>query len=75
MEEVLDTLPSGTDVVKKGNFDRIILDTAPTGRTLRRLSAPGFLMELIDRLLLIATDVNSNTALKMLISGFARGVN
>jgi arsenite-transporting ATPase len=81
--EVFDTLPAGTDevvalakiinLVKKGNFDRIVLDTAPTGHTLRMLSTPGFLAELIERLLVIAEKVNSNTAVKMLMSGSARG--
>ena len=41
LEEVFDTLPAGTDevvalskiinLVKQGGFDRIVLDTAPTG--------------------------------------------
>jgi arsenite-transporting ATPase len=83
LEDIFDTLPAGTDevvalakiinLVKKGNFDRIVLDTAPTGHTLRMLSTPGFLAELIDRLLMIAEKVNSNAAVKMLISGSARG--
>ena len=83
LEDIFDTLPAGTDevvalakiinLVKKGNFDRIVLDTAPTGHTLRMLSTPGFLAELIDRLLMIAEKVNSNAAVKMLISGSSRG--
>jgi arsenite-transporting ATPase len=83
LEEVFDTLPAGTDevvalakiidLVKKGNFDRIVLDTAPTGHTLRMLSTPGFLAELIDRLLMISEKVNSNAAVKMLITSSARG--
>lgn len=82
LQEVFDTLPAGTDevvalakivnLVKKGGFDRIVLDTAPTGHTLRMLSTPGFLAELIDRLLIIAEKVNSNTAIKMLIGSSAR---
>lgn len=82
LQEVFDTLPAGTDevvalakivnLVKKGGFDRIVLDTAPTGHTLRMLSTPGFLAELIDRLLMIADKVNSNAAIKMLISRSAR---
>ena len=54
-------MPAGTDevvalakivnLVKKGGFDRIVLDTAPTGHTLRMLSTPGFLADLIERLL------------------------
>lgn len=81
LEEVFDTLPAGTDevvalgkvinLVKKGEFDRIVIDTAPTGHTLRMLSTPGFLAELIDRLLGIAEKVNSNAAIKMLIASSA----
>lgn len=81
LEEVFDTLPAGTDevvalgkvinLVKKGGFDRIVIDTAPTGHTLRMLSTPGFLAELIDRLLGIAEKVNSNAAVKMLIASSA----
>ncbi|KAI2510597.1 hypothetical protein MHU86_3865 [Fragilaria crotonensis] len=76
--DIFDTLPAGTDevvalakvvhLVKKGNFDRIVLDTAPTGHTLRMLSTPGFLAELIDRVLVLAQKVNSNAAVKMLIN-------
>jgi arsenite-transporting ATPase len=75
--EVFDTLPAGTDevvalakivnLVKKGNFDRIVLDTAPTGHTLRMLSTPGFLADLVDRLLRIADKVKSNAMVKMLV--------
>mmetsp|Transcript_14392 Transcript_14392/g.22473 ORF Transcript_14392/g.22473 Transcript_14392/m.22473 type:complete len:803 (-) Transcript_14392:138-2546(-) len=81
--EIFDTLPAGTDevvalakvvnLVKKGNFDRIVLDTAPTGHTLRMLSTPGFLADLIDRVLKIARKVNSNAAIKMLITSAASG--
>ncbi|GKY94616.1 hypothetical protein MPSEU_000427100 [Mayamaea pseudoterrestris] len=77
--EVFDTLPAGTDevvalakivnLVKKGKFSRVILDTAPTGHTLRMLSTPVFLAELIDRLLAIAEKVKSNRLVKSLITG------
>lgn len=80
---IFDTLPAGTDevvalakvvnLVKKGGFDRIVLDTAPTGHTLRMLSTPGFLAELIDRVLELAQKVNSNAAVKMLINSAAGG--
>ena len=82
LEEVFDTLPAGTDevvalakivnLVKKGDYDRIVLDTAPTGHTLRMLSTPGFLAELIDRLLTIADRINANPAVKMFISASSR---
>jgi arsenite-transporting ATPase len=81
LEEVFDTLPAGTDevvalakvvnLVKKGGFDRIVIDTAPTGHTLRMLSTPSFLAELIDRLLTIAEKVNSNAVVKMLVASSA----
>jgi len=75
--EIFDTLPAGTDevvalakvvnLVKKGGFDRIVLDTAPTGHTLRMLSTPGFIAELIDRVLVISEKINSNAVVKMLV--------
>jgi arsenite/tail-anchored protein-transporting ATPase len=82
LEEVFDTLPAGTDevvalakvinLVKKGDFDRIVIDTAPTGHTLRMLSTPGFLAELIERLLIISDKVNSNAAVRLLVASSAR---
>ena len=81
--EIFDTLPAGADevvalakvvgLIKKGNFDRIVLDTAPTGHTLRMLSTPSFLADLIERVLAIAQKVNSNAAVKMLITSAAGG--
>lgn len=81
LESVFDTLPAGTDevvalakvinLVKKGDFDRIVLDTAPTGHTLRMLGTPGFLAELIDRILEISKKINSNAAVKMFIASAA----
>lgn len=83
LESIFDTLPAGADevvalakvvnLVKKGGFDRIVLDTAPTGHTLRMLGTPGFLAELIDRLLEIAKKVNSNAAVKMFITNAVSG--
>ena len=83
LESGFDTLPAGTDevvalakvvnLVKKGGFDRIVLDTAPTGHTLRMLSTPGFIAELIERLLGIAQKVNSNSMVKMLITSASGG--
>jgi arsenite/tail-anchored protein-transporting ATPase len=83
LQEVFDTLPAGTDevvalarivkLVKEGQYDRIVLDTAPTGHTLRMLSTPGFLADLIERLLTIADKINSNTAIKMLLAASTGG--
>ena len=85
LESVFDTLPPGTDeivalakvvkLVKEGNFDRIVLDTAPTGHTTRLLGLPSFLAELIDRLLSIAGKVSSNAAVRMFVSSAAGGSN
>ncbi len=81
--DVFDTLPAGTDevvalakvvgLIKNGNFDRIVLDTAPTGHTLRMLSTPGFISELIDKVISISNKINSNSMLKMMISNAAGG--
>jgi arsenite-transporting ATPase len=85
LESVFDTLPPGTDeivalakvvkLVKGGNYDRIILDTAPTGHTTRLLGLPSFLAELIDRLLSLAGKVSSNSVVKMLVASAAGGDN
>ncbi len=81
--DVFDTLPAGTDevvalakvigLIKNGDFDRIVLDTAPTGHTLRMLSTPGFISELIEKVLSISDKINSNSMLKMMISNAAGG--
>lgn len=78
---IFDTLPAGTDevvalakivnLVQKGGYDRVVLDTAPTGHTLRMLGTPTFIAELIDRVLIISDKVNSNAAIKMLLSSAA----
>ena len=75
LQEVFDTLPAGTDevvalakivnIIKNGDFDRIVLDTAPTGHTLRMLSTPSFLADLMERLLLISDKINSNSAIRL----------
>eukprot|EP00580_Thalassiosira_gravida_P001532 CAMPEP_0201605234 /NCGR_PEP_ID=MMETSP0492-20130828/5120_1 /ASSEMBLY_ACC=CAM_ASM_000837 /TAXON_ID=420259 /ORGANISM="Thalassiosira gravida, Strain GMp14c1" /LENGTH=805 /DNA_ID=CAMNT_0048069445 /DNA_START=190 /DNA_END=2607 /DNA_ORIENTATION=+ len=76
--DIIDTLPAGTDevvalakviqLIRRGNFDRVVLDTAPTGHTLRMLTTPSFLADLIEKVLSVANKVNSNTAVKMLLS-------
>ena len=75
LSQIFDTLPAGADEVialaqivsllKKEKFTRIVLDTAPTGHTLRMLSTPTFLAELIDRVLAIAQRINSNSMVKV----------
>jgi len=76
--EIIDTLPAGTDevvalakviqLIRRGKFDRVVLDTAPTGHTLRMLTTPSFLADLIEKVLTVARKMNSNTAVKMLLS-------
>jgi len=76
--EVFDTLPAGTDEVvalakivsllKTEKFDRIVLDTAPTGHTLRMLSTPSFLADLIERVLNVSSRINSNPTVKLLLA-------
>lgn len=83
IESVFDTLPAGTDevvalakvvkLVKEGRFDCIVLDTAPTGHTLRMLGTAGFLAEFIDRILEIAQKVNSNKIVKTLFTNAVGG--
>jgi arsenite-transporting ATPase len=85
LESVFDTLPPGTDeivalakvvkLVKEGRYDRIVLDTAPTGHTTRLLGLPSFLADLIDRLLSLAGKVSSNAVVKMLVTSAAGGDN
>eukprot|EP00934_Nitzschia_sp_Nitz4_P004103 Nitzschia sp. Nitz4//scaffold37_size175936//70278//72867//NITZ4_002044-RA/size175936-augustus-gene-0.17-mRNA-1//-1//CDS//3329549782//4093//frame0 len=70
LESIFNTLPPGTDEVvalakvikltKSGNFDRIVLDTAPTGHTTRLLALPSFIADLIDKLLRIADKVSTS---------------
>eukprot|EP00984_Skeletonema_dohrnii_P016454 scaffold7327_cov134-Skeletonema_dohrnii-CCMP3373.AAC.4 len=76
--DLIDTLPAGTDevvalakviqLIRRGEFDRVVLDTAPTGHTLRMLTTPSFLADLIERILVVSKKLNSNTAVKMLLS-------
>lgn len=84
--EMIDTLPAGTDevvalakviqLIRGGNFDRVVLDTAPTGHTLRMLTTPSFLADLIEKVLLVTRKLNSNAAIKMLLSSaIARNKN
>jgi len=79
--EIIDTLPAGTDevvalakviqLIRRGTYDRVVLDTAPTGHTLRMLTTPSFLADLIERVLVVSRRLNSNPAVKMLINGAA----
>ena len=81
--EIIDTLPAGTDevvalakviqLIRRGNFDRVVLDTAPTGHTLRMLTTPAFLADLIERVLSVSAKLNSNAAVKLLLSGAMGG--
>ncbi|CAE8685335.1 unnamed protein product, partial [Polarella glacialis] len=67
--DLFDTLPPGSDEVvaltdvlqevKKEKFDRIIIDTAPTGHALRLLSYPDFLERLADRVARLRDKIRS----------------
>ena len=59
------------NLIRNGAYDCIVLDTAPTGHTLRMLSTPGFIADLIDRLVTISGKINANPAVKMLLAGAA----
>lgn len=56
-------------LIRNGAYDCIVLDTAPTGHTLRMLSTPGFIADLIDRLVTISSKINANPAVKVLLAG------
>lgn len=83
---IFDTLPPGADevvalagVVKLldgGNYDRVVLDTAPTGHTLRMLDTPGFVAGLINKVLDVSRRINANpVARAMIASGGGGGVD
>ena len=59
------TLPNG-NLLK---FDRIVLDTAPTGHTLRMLKLPVFLRELLQKV----KRITSNNALNKMMGAFSGG--
>jgi arsenite/tail-anchored protein-transporting ATPase len=77
VKDIFDTLPAGTDevvalarivnLVKSGDYDRIVLDTAPTGHTLRMLTTPSFLADLIERMIRFSDKLNSNSVAKLLL--------
>lgn len=83
--EIIDTLPAGTDevvalakvvqLVRRSGFDRVVLDTAPTGHTLRMLTTPAFLADLIERVLAVDKKLTANPAVRALISGVAAAQN
>ena len=65
--EVLDTVPPGADeliaLVRVLEFakeyDRVVIDTAPTGHTLRLLAFPDFLEKFLDKALALRTRIQS----------------
>eukprot|EP00752_Nemacystus_decipiens_P006686 g6013.t1 len=85
---VLDNAPPGTDelvalskvlrLVKGDNelgikFDRVIIDTAPTGHTLRMLSYPEFLDGFFEKLIRIRNKLKGATAMLSMFSGGGGG--
>lgn len=84
--DVLDNAPPGTDelvalskvlkMVKGDNelgikFDRVVIDTAPTGHTLRMLSYPEFLDGFFEKLIKIRNKLKGATAMLNMFSGGA----
>ncbi len=83
--DVLESAPPGTDelvalarvlkLLKEGapdtgkHFDRIIIDTAPTGHTLRLLSFPEFLEGFLERVMAIRERLKGASALMNMFSG------
>jgi arsenite-transporting ATPase len=82
--DVLDNAPPGTDelvalskvlsLVQGKNeegikFDRVIIDTAPTGHTLRMLSYPEFLDNFFDKLIRVRERFKGATSLLNMFSG------
>ena len=49
----------------------MVLDTAPTGHTLRMLTTPSFLADLIEKILSVSKKLNSNAAVKLLLASVA----
>ncbi|CAM9358085.1 unnamed protein product, partial [Hapterophycus canaliculatus] len=87
---VLDNAPPGTDelvalskvlrLVKGDNelgikFDRVIIDTAPTGHTLRMLSYPEFLDGFFEKLIKIRNKLKGATAMLSMFSGRGGGTS
>lgn len=64
---VLDTLPPGADeiialvkvldILKKGGYTRLVLDTAPTGHTVRMLTFPRYIDGVIEKVIKVAERV------------------
>eukprot|EP00871_Galdieria_phlegrea_P002524 jgi/Galph1/3272/GphlegSOOS_G1904.1 len=71
--DILDNPPPGTDelvaltkviaLVENNEYDRVIIDTAPTGHTLRLLSFPEFIDRLLSRVLALKKRLDSTIGL------------
>ncbi|GMH75071.1 hypothetical protein TrST_g4998 [Triparma strigata] len=72
LTSILDTLPPGADevialskiidLVKKGGYTRVILDTAPTGHTVKMLTFPRYIDDVIEKVVRV-TDRLKSTAM------------
>ena len=76
LSEVLDTLPPGADevialakvldILKGGGYTRLVLDTAPTGHTVRMLTFPRYIDGVIEKVIRVADRIKSTA---MLVNG------
>uniref|UniRef100_A0A7S2B6R7 ArsA/GET3 Anion-transporting ATPase-like domain-containing protein n=1 Tax=Octactis speculum TaxID=3111310 RepID=A0A7S2B6R7_9STRA len=66
-------LARGTDASGMQSFDRVIIDTAPTGHALRLLSAPEFLEDFLDKLLSFRSKLDSVLGLATTMLGLNAG--
>lgn len=86
--EVLDQVPPGSDelvalatvvkLIKEGSpcgkpYDCVVIDTAPTGHTLRLLSFPEFLEQFFERLMTIRDRLGKATSFLNMFSGGGGG--
>ena len=79
LSEVLNLVQKPQDVADGGGagkqvqFDRIIIDTAPTGHTLRLLAFPRFIDDFLERLIALRAKFRGATAMFSMFTGGGMG--
>jgi len=69
LAKVLDLVKGGDNKLSAGiKFDRIVVDTAPTGHTLRLLSFPDFIGDFFERLIRIRDRLKASSVMFNLVS-------